>query len=104
MSKLSESGEVLKCSFCGKTQKQVRKLIAGGGVFICNECVDLCNEIIEEELGQEITAGLEEIDLPKPREIKGFLDEYVIGQDQAKKALAVAVYTPLGWHPDHFWS
>lgn len=92
MSKLSESGEVLKCSFCGKTQKQVRKLIAGGGVFICNECVDLCNEIIEEELGQEITAGLEEIDLPKPREIKGFLDEYVIGQDQAKKALAVAVY------------
>jgi len=92
VSKLSESGEVLKCSFCGKSQKQVRKLIAGGGVFICNECVDLCNEIIEEELGQSVSAGLEDIELPKPREIKGFLDEYVIGQDQAKKALAVAVY------------
>ena len=92
MSKLSESGEILKCSFCGKSQKQVRKLIAGGGVFICDECVELCNEIIEEELGQGIAAGLEDIELPKPREIKSFLDEYVIGQDQAKKALAVAVY------------
>jgi ATP-dependent Clp protease ATP-binding subunit ClpX len=93
MSKLSESGEILKCSFCGKSQKQVRKLIAGGGVFICDECVELCNEIIEEELGQGIIAsGIEELELPKPREIKSFLDEYVIGQDQAKKALAVAVY------------
>ena len=93
MSKLSESGEILKCSFCGKSQKQVRKLIAGGGVFICDECVELCNEIIEEELGQGIiSSGIEELELPKPREIKSFLDEYVIGQDQAKKALAVAVY------------
>lgn len=91
MTKLGETGEMLKCSFCGKSQKQVRKLIAGPGVYICNECVDLCNEIIEEELG-EVAASVEDIDLPKPREIKSFLDEYVIGQDQAKRALAVAVY------------
>jgi ATP-dependent Clp protease ATP-binding subunit ClpX len=91
MTKLSESGELLKCSFCGKSQKQVRKLIAGPGVFICDECIELCNEIIEEELG-EVAASVEEIELPKPREIKGFLDEYVIGQTQAKKALSVAVY------------
>jgi ATP-dependent Clp protease ATP-binding subunit ClpX len=92
MTSLSESGDLLKCSFCGKSQKQVRKLIAGPGVYICDECIELCNEIIEEELGAEVAEGVEEIDLPKPREIKGFLDEYVIGQDQAKKALAVAVY------------
>ena len=91
MTKIGESGEMLKCSFCGKSQKQVRKLIAGPGVYICNECVELCNEIIEEELG-EATKTVEDIDLPKPREIKSFLDEYVIGQDQAKRALAVAVY------------
>ena len=91
MTKLGETGEMLKCSFCGKSQKQVRKLIAGPGVYICNECVDLCNEIIEEELG-EVAASVEDIDLPKPREIKSFLDEYVIGQDKAKRALAVAVY------------
>ena len=90
--KLGESSDLLKCSFCGKSQKQVRKLIAGPGVYICDECIELCNEIIEEELGAEVAEGVEEIDLPKPREIKGFLDEYVIGQDQAKKALAVAVY------------
>jgi len=92
MTKLSESGDMLKCSFCGKSQKQVRKLIAGPGVYICDECIELCNEIIEEELGGVAAESVEDIDLPKPREIKGFLDEYVIGQDQAKKALAVAVY------------
>ena len=91
MTKLGESGDLLKCSFCGKSQKQVRKLIAGPGVYICDECIELCNEIIEEELG-EVAKTVEDIELPKPREIKGFLDEYVIGQDQAKKALSVAVY------------
>jgi ATP-dependent Clp protease ATP-binding subunit ClpX len=92
MTSLGESGDFLKCTFCGKSQKQVRKLIAGPSVYICDECIDLCNEIIEEELGASVTEGVAELDLPKPREIKGFLDEYVIGQDQAKKALAVAVY------------
>ncbi len=92
MTKLGESSDLLKCSFCGKSQKQVRKLIAGPGVYICDECIELCNEIIEEELGGIAAESVEDIDLPKPREIKGFLDEYVIGQDQAKKALAVAVY------------
>ena len=91
MTKLGESGDLLKCSFCGKSQKQVRKLIAGPGVYICEEGIELCNEIIEEELG-EVAKTVEDIELPKPREIKGFLDEYVIGQDQAKKALSVAVY------------
>ncbi|MFM6977123.1 MAG: ATP-dependent Clp protease ATP-binding subunit ClpX [Micrococcales bacterium] len=91
MTKLGESSDLLKCSFCGKSQKQVRKLIAGPGVYICDECIELCNEIIEEELGQ-VVKQVEEIDLPKPREIKGYLDEFVIGQDQAKKALSVAVY------------
>jgi ATP-dependent Clp protease ATP-binding subunit ClpX len=92
MSALSESGEILKCSFCGKSQKQVRKLIAGPGVYICDECIELCNEIIVEELGNPTTETLEEIELPKPKEIFAFLEEYVIGQDQAKKALSVAVY------------
>ncbi len=92
MSKLSESGEVLKCSFCGKSQKQVRKLIAGPGVYICDECIELCNEIIVEELGGETSKALEDLELPKPKEIYAFLEEYVIGQDQAKKALSVAVY------------
>ncbi len=91
MTKLGESSDLLKCSFCGKMQKQVRKLIAGPGVFICDECIALCVEIVEEELGQA-PKQVDEIDLPKPRQIKGFLDEYVIGQDQAKKALSVAVY------------
>jgi ATP-dependent Clp protease ATP-binding subunit ClpX len=91
MTKLGESSDLLKCSFCGKMQKQVRKLIAGPGVFICDECIALCVEIVEEELGQA-PKQVDELDLPKPREIKGFLDEYVIGQDQAKKALSVAVY------------
>ena len=92
MTKLGESSDLLKCSFCAKSQKQVRKLIAGPGVFICDECIELCTEIIEEELGAAASEAVEEIELPKPREIKGFLDEYVIGQTQAKKALSVAVY------------
>lgn len=82
--------ELLKCSFCGKSQKQVRKLIAGPGVYICDECIDLCNEIIDEELGEAQTASLRE--LPKPAEICAFLDEYVVGQATAKRSLAVAVY------------
>ena len=82
--------DLLKCSFCGKSQKQVKKLIAGPGVYICDECIDLCNEIIEEELSEGSELGLEE--LPKPREIYEFLNGYVIGQDTAKKSLAVAVY------------
>nr|WP_228499600.1 ATP-dependent Clp protease ATP-binding subunit ClpX [Nocardioides agariphilus] len=81
---------MLKCSFCGKSQKQVKKLIAGPGVYICDECIDLCNEIIEEELSEGAEVTLDE--LPKPREISEFLDSYVIGQEQAKKTLAVAVY------------
>jgi ATP-dependent Clp protease ATP-binding subunit ClpX len=82
--------DLLKCSFCGKSQKQVKKLIAGPGVYICDECIDLCNEIIEEELSE--TAELKLEDLPKPREIYDFLNDYVIGQEQAKKVLSVAVY------------
>jgi ATP-dependent Clp protease ATP-binding subunit ClpX len=91
MTKLGESSDLLKCSFCGKSQKQVRKLIAGPGVYICDECIELCNEIIEEELGDEVNS-LEEIELPKPKEIFAFLDEFVIGQQAAKRALSVAVY------------
>jgi len=82
--------DLLKCSFCGKSQKQVKKLIAGPGVYICDECIDLCNEIIEEELSETSEIKLEE--LPKPREIYEFLNDYVIGQVQAKKVLSVAVY------------
>ena len=90
MARIGDGGDLLKCSFCGKSQKQVKKLIAGPGVYICDECVDLCNEIIEEELAESSELGLDE--LPKPREIFEFLENYVIGQDTAKKALAVAVY------------
>ena len=90
MTRIGESGDLLKCSFCGKSQKQVKKLIAGPGVYICDECIDLCNEIIEEELTEASTPDFGE--LPKPREIYAFLDEYVIGQDAAKKSLSVAVY------------
>jgi ATP-dependent Clp protease ATP-binding subunit ClpX len=85
-----ESGDLLKCSFCGKSQKQVKKLIAGPGVYICDECIDLCNEIIEEELSDATGAHFDE--LPKPKEIYEFLDRYVIGQDRAKRSLSVAVY------------
>lgn len=84
-----EKGQ-LKCSFCGKTQDQVRKLVAGPGVYICDECIELCTEIVEEELGTE--EEVEFKDVPKPKEICEILDEYVIGQDQAKKSLSVAVY------------
>ena len=90
MSRLTDGAEALKCSFCGKSQKQVRKLIGGSGVYICNECVDLCNEIIAEDAEpQSAPSGLP---LPKPREIFEFLDSWVIGQDRAKRALSVAVY------------
>jgi ATP-dependent Clp protease ATP-binding subunit ClpX len=90
VARIGDGGDLLKCSFCGKSQKQVKKLIAGPGVYICDECIDLCNEIIEEELNETAEVGLEE--LPKPREIFEFLNSYVIGQETAKKSLAVAVY------------
>jgi len=91
MARLGDGGELLKCSFCGKSQKQVKKLIAGPGVYICDECIDLCNEIIEEEFSstsEEISFA----ELPKPAEIKVYLDDYVVGQEDAKRKLAVAVY------------
>lgn len=90
MLKFSEEKGQLKCSFCGKHQDQVRRLIAGPGVYICDECVELCNDILDEELTEEVNIDLK--DIPKPKEIKSFLDQYVIGQDNAKKSLAVAVY------------
>jgi ATP-dependent Clp protease ATP-binding subunit ClpX len=90
VARIGDGGDLLKCSFCGKSQKQVKKLIAGPGVYICDECIDLCNEIIEEELAETSDLGLDE--LPKPREIFDFLEQYVVGQEPAKKALAVAVY------------
>ncbi len=90
MARIGDGGDLLKCSFCGKSQKQVKKLIAGPGVYICDECIDLCNEIIEEELSE--SSDLQFTELPKPREIYDFLDHYVIGQDAAKKSLSVAVY------------
>ncbi len=90
MARLGDGGEMLKCSFCGKAQKQVRKLIAGPGVYICDECIDLCNEIIEEEFST--TEEISFTELPKPAEIKSYLDDYVVGQEEAKRKLAVAVY------------
>ncbi len=90
MARIGDGGDLLKCSFCGKSQKQVKKLIAGPGVYICDECIDLCNEIIEEELQESSELSFDQ--LPKPREICQFLDQYVIGQDSAKKSLSVAVY------------
>ncbi len=92
MAKIGESSELLKCSFCGKSQKQVQQLIAGPQIYICDECVALCNEIIEERLAETQTSEASDFTLHKPREISSFLDEYVIGQDRAKQSLAVAVY------------
>src|SRR5664279_1360432 len=92
MARIGESADLLKCSFCGKSQKQVQQLIAGPGVYICDECVELCNEIIEERLAESGEEAVSEFDLPKPKEIYAFLEEYVIGQDPAKRALSVAVY------------
>lgn len=89
MYKYDDKGQ-LKCSFCGKVQDQVKKLVAGPGVYICDECIELCNEIIEEELNDEV--GLDMGEIPKPKEIKAILDQYVIGQEQAKKAMSVAVF------------
>src|SRR5271169_43267 len=90
MAKFGESSDLVKCSFCGKSQKQVKKLIAGPGVYICDECIDLCNDIIEEELSEPTEVRFDE--LPKPTEIFNFLNDYVIGQERAKKILSVAVY------------
>lgn len=90
MARIGDGADLLKCSFCGKSQKQVKKLIAGPGVYICDECIDLCNEILEEELAEAAEVGM--VSLPKPREIFEFLEQYVIGQDSAKRSLAVAVY------------
>src|ERR1700694_381581 len=90
MTRIGETSDLLKCSFCGKTQKQVKKLIAGPGVYICDECIDLCNDIIAEE--RDETTELRFEDLPKPKEIFTFLNDYVVGQEYAKKILSVAVY------------
>jgi ATP-dependent Clp protease ATP-binding subunit ClpX len=92
VARIGESADLLKCSFCGKSQKQVQQLIAGPGVYICDECVELCNEIIEERLAEAGEESSSEFDLPKPKEIYAFLEEYVIGQEAAKRALSVAVY------------
>jgi len=90
VARIGDGADLLKCSFCGKSQKQVKKLIAGPGVYICDECIELCNEIIEEELAEATEVGM--VELPKPREIFDFLEQYVIGQEPAKRSLAVAVY------------
>ena len=92
MARIGESADLLKCSFCGKSQKQVQQLIAGPGVYICDECVELCNEIIEERLAESGETEAAELELPKPKEIYAFLEEYVIGQEAAKRSLSVAVY------------
>lgn len=86
----TDSNGPVTCSFCGKSQDQVKKIVAGPGVYICNECIDLCKEIIDEEFRDQVAEEL--TDVPKPREIVEILNQYVIGQDQAKKTLAVAVY------------
>ena len=92
MLKFGDEKGQLKCSFCGKTQDQVRKLVAGPGVYICDECIELCNEIIEEEFNDDVEVELKLKDVPKPKDIRAILDQYVIGQDEAKKTLSVAVY------------
>lgn len=92
MARIGESADLFKCSFCGKSQKQVQQLIAGPGVYICDECVELCNEIIEERMAEAGGGPVVDFELPKPREIFSFLEEYVVGQDSAKRSLAVAVY------------
>ncbi|MFD2758030.1 ATP-dependent Clp protease ATP-binding subunit ClpX [Gulosibacter faecalis] len=92
MARIGESSDLLKCSFCGKSQKQVKQLIAGPGVYICDECVELCNEIIRERMSEEVGEEVSEFELPKPRDIFEFLQQYVVGQDVAKRALSVAVY------------
>ena len=91
MARISETADFLKCSFCGKSQKDVKKLIAGPGVYVCNECIELCNDILDDEL-TESTESLKLDELPRPREIHGYLQEYVIGQEAAKRSLSVAVY------------
>src|SRR3989304_9799669 len=90
MAKFSDSPEQLKCSFCGKSQRQVRKLIAGPGVYICDECIDLCNEIIDEELTAPTQLDLD--NLPRPRDIYAVLNDYVVSQEEAKRTLAAAAY------------
>ncbi len=97
MARIGDGGDLLKCSFCGKSQKQVKKLIAGPGVYICDECIDLCNEIIEEELADADDVKLDE--LPKPAEIREFLEGYVIGQDTAKRDAGRGRLQPLQAHP-----
>src|SRR5688572_23731447 len=92
MARIGESADLFKCSFCGKSQKQVQQLIAGPGVYICDECVELCNEIIDERAAEQGASVVSDFDLPKPREIYDFLEEYVVGQHDAKRALSVAVY------------
>ncbi len=92
MARIGESADLFKCSFCGKSQKQVQQLIAGPGVYICDECVELCNEIIEERMAESSAEGVADFELPKPREIYAFLEEYVVGQEAAKRSLSVAVY------------
>ena len=92
MFKFGDDTKPVKCSFCSKSHQQVRKLIAGPGVYICDECIELCNDIIEEELGKRVEKSFRFRGLPKPKDINNIFNQYVIGQDKAKKVLSVAVY------------